>query len=253
MTAEERFLPFNKIKIPIILFWLLETLVVPFAPTVQRLVNWAKYTYYKTPRIEIIKLFDNYAEIFEEHLVNVLEYDTPSTLTEFIKANTTLSNPINRVLELGCGTGLFGQALTKQFCIERLIGIDLSWKMLKKSKAKAVYKELHNADLLAYLRNSSYQYDLIVACDVFIYIGELKAVMLEVHKHLQPGGHCAFSVERQDFGNFTITRAGRFQHSLNYLQRLSAEIGFKNFKSDTVYLRKEHQDKVPGYLILMQK
>lgn len=253
IMASDRYPAFSKAKLLIIVFWFLETIVMRAIPSVSRLVYWSKYNYYKTPRWSIVKLFDNYAENFDEHLIQNLEYHTPSYLAEFIDSNASIATPLNRVLDLGCGTGLLGLALAKQFNIERLIGVDLSWKMLKKSQARAIYNELHNADLLEHLRNNNYTYDLIAAADVFIYIGELKAVMVEIHRLLKPNGYLAFSVERIDNGTFELTSAGRFQHSLNYLHRLSTEVGFSSIKCNAVSLRKEHNVMVPGYLILIAK
>ena len=44
---------------------------------------------------------------------------------------------LGSIMDLGCGTGLFGMEI-KQFC-EHLEGIDLSEKMLHKAKEKNVY------------------------------------------------------------------------------------------------------------------
>lgn len=198
-------------------------------------------------------MFDNYAASFDDHLTKKLEYNIPSDLTEFIYSNASLSDPVKKVLDLGCGTGLLGQALVSKFNIEHLIGIDLSTNMLEKSKSKAVYNELHNTDLLEYLQDNNDMYDIITAADVFIYVGNLDAVMRQVHQRLKPGGYFAFSVESTPNGSYKLMPWGRFQHSLDYIQTLSADIGFTNTSWNDVALRKEHGVMVQGYLVLMQK
>lgn len=239
----------------IIVFGILVAMAtMPAARSARYVVYKAMCHYYNAPpRWSVVRLFDKYAENFDEHLTTTLEYKTPYYLTEFIHSNATLTNPIKKVLDLGCGTGLLGQALIKQFNIESLTGVDLSTKMLKKSKDKKIYNLLYKADILEYLQSDNESYDTITAADVFIYVGDLKAVMTAVHQRLKLNGYFAFSVETIDSGTFTLTSSGRFQHSLNYLQLLAIEIGFQNIKYNSVELRKEHNVMVPGYIILMQK
>jgi predicted TPR repeat methyltransferase len=245
----------NQVRLLIIIFCILAIIAaVPVVPSARRLAYKISCSYYNSPpRWSIIRLFDNYAENFDEHLTKKLEYHTPTELTEFIASNTSLTSPIKKVLDLGCGTGLLGEALTKEFSIEQLVGVDLSSKMLQKSKTKAIYNELYQEDLIAYLKNSNDTYDLIAATDVFIYVGDLKEVVFQAQQRLNPGGYFAFSVESATNTAFKLTPSGRFQHSLDYLQGLSADVDFKTMSWNDVALRKEHGEVIHGYLVVMQK
>lgn len=245
----------NQVTALIIIFLIIGAVAaIPVTSSVRRLVYKVMYNYYKAPPSwSIVRLFDNYAEQFDEHLTKTLEYHTPSHLTDFITSNANIVNPIKKVLDLGCGTGLLGQELIKKFSIENLTGIDISSKMLQKAKDKAIYDELHNVDLLKYMQNNNSRYDLVTATDVFVYVGDLTEVISNVHKILKPNGYFAFSVESLPVGSFKITPSGRFQHSINYLQNLSTEIGFKKIIYKAVPLRKEYGVMIKGHLIVMQK
>ena len=246
--------PTIEIKPALICFWLADKLMLPFAPYLQKAVYWCKYQYYKIPKANIIKMFDDYAEIFDDHLLNTLEYKTPIDLANFLTSNVKLDHNIGIMADLGCGTGLVGQELKKYFNIERLIGVDLSWQMLKRSKSRAIYNELHNSDILEYLKNSSpSKFDLITSIDVLVYIGDLSAIIKEVYKSLKPGGYFAFSVESHSDEKLNLNSFFRYQHSLKYLQELSQSNAFKNFFSIEVDLRKENKKFVPGYIVAMQK
>lgn len=245
----------SQVKLLIIAMGILSIIAAkPVISSARRLAYQISCSYNNAPpRWSIIRLFDNYAANFDAHLTKTLEYNTPYDLTEFVYSNSILTEPIKKVLDLGCGTGLLGQALTSKFSIEHLTGVDLSAKMLEKSKSKSIYNELYNIDLLDYLQNAQDSYDLIAATDVFIYVGDLDAVMRQVHQRLKPGGYFAFSVESIPSGTYKLMPSGRFQHSLDYIQTLSADIGFQNINWNDVELRKEHGTMTQGYLILMQK
>jgi predicted TPR repeat methyltransferase len=84
-------------------------------------------------------LFNNYAAKFESSLVDNLEFKIPKLLAEIIIKGSKF-DLVGSIINLGCGTGLFGMEI-KQFC-EHLECIDLSEKMLDKAEEKNVYNKL---------------------------------------------------------------------------------------------------------------
>lgn len=78
------------------------------------------------------KLFDNYADHFEEHLLSSLKYQVPSIIKEKLKF-LNLSKSF-KVLDLGCGTGLIGTTLIDIF--SDFIGVDISSKMIEEAEKK---------------------------------------------------------------------------------------------------------------------
>ena len=73
-------------------------------------------------------LFDGYAEKFDEHLVQVLNYQAHRVLLDQLAA---LGRSFERALDLGCGTGLCGPLIKPM--AQRLDGVDLSANMLGES------------------------------------------------------------------------------------------------------------------------
>jgi ubiquinone/menaquinone biosynthesis C-methylase UbiE len=59
-----------------------------------------------------------------------------TTIASYVEANH-----LNRILDLGCGTGRFSEALARRFDAE-VIGIDPSTKMLEQARAKQVDKRV---------------------------------------------------------------------------------------------------------------
>ena len=123
------------------------------------------------PESYVSNLFDRYSETFENHLLSSLAYKVPKEISRYISSTYGKTFKLDRVLDLGCGTGLCSITL-KGNCSE-LIGIDLSQQMLIKAKEKSLYTQLEQKELTKYLKSSKLQCDLIIAGDVLIYIGKL--------------------------------------------------------------------------------
>src|SRR3546814_700856 len=84
-------------------------------------------------------LFDSYAYRFEPHLVGELKYRGHHEVLDAIRS-VAPDRRFALTLDLGCGTGLSG-ALLRSFTA-RLVGIDISEKMLQHADRKAVYDTL---------------------------------------------------------------------------------------------------------------
>jgi predicted TPR repeat methyltransferase len=204
------------------------------------------------PREYVVGLFDDYAPNFEQSLIN-LSYRTPVKLADSLAKRLDPNNPIEHVLDLGCGTGWAGEYLSQKFKIQNLVGVDLSANMLEQAKTKNVYHALHNSDLIDYLRINSPQADLITCTDVLVYIGDLEPVMAECYRCLKPGAYLAFSVERLWFGQYKLQSSGRYHHSLSYIKSLYKHHHFSKMYSQSIDLRRECGNMIAGYLVLFQK
>ena len=154
------------------------------------------------------------------------------------------------ILDLGCGTGLVGAALTRQK--HRLIGVDLSQKMLAQAKARNVYETLHVGEVHAFLRNSDpARFDAVCAADVFIYIGALEELFAGVARVLRPGGWFAFSTEECAGIDYRLLPTGRYAQSENYIRRLAAT-AFTVVEANATTIRMETGSPLPGRLYLLQ-
>jgi predicted TPR repeat methyltransferase len=199
----------------------------------------------------LIPLFDGYADRFDEHLVNTLRYVGPQLLRDAVAAVTGQSDL--SVIDLGCGTGLCG-ALFRRLA-SRLVGVDLAPRMIEKSRQRGVYDELVRADIVDALRQRPGSADLVLAADVFIYVGELTAVFDAVRDALRPGGLFAFTVESIDDagGDFVLRPTRRYAHSSAYLRRLALAAGLVERYVKPAILRAGEAGDVTGNVFAFAK
>lgn len=202
----------------------------------------------QVPREKVLGLFEKYADRFDEHLRGNLGYRVPEMIAEKVAA-TKPTRPLD-ILDLGCGTGLCGQLL-RPFA-RALVGVDLAVAMVEKSKSRAVYDRVANSDLVEFLRESEQQFDLIVAADVFIYVGDLLPAFQAAPRILRPGGEIIFSVEAAGGDRFQLQTTHRFAHSRPYLQRVATICGFELRTCDPINVRQEAGKPVQGYLATMK-
>ncbi|WND02186.1 methyltransferase domain-containing protein [Temperatibacter marinus] len=194
-------------------------------------------------------LFDGYAENFEQSLVDTLDYSVPHVLADLIfKENE--GKPLGKVLDLGCGTGLFGQEILNQYTY--LEGIDLSVNMLNKAAEKEIYDTLVSRDILEYLSQKELCYDYFIAADVFVYIGDLSEIFKQIKKRNKKGARLAFSTEELSGDSYRLQPSGRYAHSKDYIQKLCKQFDYKILKHHEMGIRKdENVGYIPGALYLL--
>ncbi len=198
----------------------------------------------------IAGLFDQYAEGFDEHLTGALGYQTPQRLRELFDELAGGATGL-RVLDLGCGTGLSGLSFRDHAAL--LAGVDLSPRMLDKARARELYDSLHCGDVVPALEAESDAWELVLAADVFVYLGDLAAVLAACGRALRPGGWLLFSVEQGDAGDFVLGKSGRYAHSVDYLQRLADVAGLSVRAVRATVLRQDFGQDVKGWLLALQK
>lgn len=198
------------------------------------------------PAAFVETLFDQYAGTFEASLVGKLGYCAPDLLFDAILQ--VHPDRFACVLDLGCGTGLIGERL-RPAC-DRLEGYDLSAGMLKIARAKGIYDLLEQADLTA-LSFDAPRTDLVVAADVFIYVGALETAFGQARAMLLPGGLFAFSVETLDAPDgFALRETRRYAHSQGYVERCLAEAGFRLASVSEATIRKDREQAVTGMIVV---
>ncbi|MGE0502164.1 MAG: class I SAM-dependent methyltransferase [Rhizobiaceae bacterium] len=168
------------------------------------------------PSAFVEALFDEYAPTFDEALVGKLGYRVPELLEHAIEAGGRARFP--RALDLGCGTGLMGERLRP--VVDHLAGIDISAAMLRRAEARKIYDRLDKADLQSLVLKPA-SLDLVVAADVFMYLGGLDGIVATVARGLRSRGVFAFSVEAHDGAEaFLLRDSRRYAHSEVYVRAL---------------------------------
>ena len=181
------------------------------------------------------RLFDNFASNYELVLQD-LGYSVPMAMARIIGDGEAC------IVDLGCGTGLVGEAIktTKN----NIIGVDLSAKMLEIAKEKNIYDKLIKMDVVEYLSKND-DFDMIVAADVFGYIGDLSPLL----------SHCKnkkliFSIETTEKENYFLSETGRYQHNIEYVEKLLQDVGYQHIMKQTQILRVEDGNNVTGMIFV---
>jgi predicted TPR repeat methyltransferase len=201
------------------------------------------------PRKHVEDIFDGLSENFDRHL-RELGYRTPELLTEMLIDLVGDQFRFDRAIDLGCGTGLSGAPIRP--ISTHLSGLDVSQKMVEIARSKNIYDELYRDDINQHLKSSQQQYDLFIAEDVFIYIGELTGVFKSIKAHAKPDAYFIFSTELATEQDYILRPTGRYAHSRNYIETLSNKFGFTIAASKITDLRMEAMQAIKGELFVLK-
>ena len=216
----------------------------------QHMINSLTGNTSKEPPKEYVKnLFDDYAQKFNESLVEKLQYKLPFIIKEFIYKSNNSRSKFKKIIDLGCGTGLAGPDLRK--IGDNLTGIDLSSNMIDKARKLDIYDNLIVGDIVEQLELLEEKFDLFVALDVFIYIGEPTNFFNAVKKCCNKNSLFIFSIEIQEDEGYSLLKSSRYAHSESYILDV-APSGFKLVDSHNVRLRKEGDNWIDGKIYIFK-
>lgn len=196
-------------------------------------------------------LFDQYSGHFDQHLQDVLGYQVPALLDAAIRRHRPPQQLLS--LDAGCGTGLCAPYLRPY--TQKLIGVDLSEKMLELATQTGLYDELLCVELSEYLRQQSLRFDLIAAADVLVYIGDLEPVFAAARLALRSAGLFAFSVEQgsaTQSEDFHLLASHRYAHSAAYLQRLASQHGFIVAELQAAIARQDKGENIHIWVVVLK-
>jgi predicted TPR repeat methyltransferase len=205
----------------------------------------------------VAALFDEYCDRFDAHLVERLSYRAPQAVLQALREVCAVRERpfrFRHALDLGCGTGLMGDAI-RPFA-DRLTGVDLSSGMLAKARAKLIYDELVQGELLAFLRaRPRAGADLVLAADVLVYVADLSSLFAAVARALGAGGLFAFTVQACDEDaapdGFRLRADDRFAHSQKHLRARAASLGFEVAHLASVVTRQDEGRDVAGFMVVL--
>jgi len=235
----------------------------------------------RCPEEYIISLYSAFACNFDQLLVEKLNYETPKKLRLLV---AEVQNRMNTTswccADLGCGTGISSLAFGD--CVNQLVGIDLSPEMIQKAREKGCYDKLIFGDLETifydFKGSQTNPFDLIIACNVFVYIGDLFSVFHSVRKKMHKDGLFAFSTEflKEKHGmnnsvkkmhkdglfafstEFLKEKHGmnkpfiaRFAHKKSYIEELAKATGFVIKAMRKAIIRKNQGENVYGLLVVL--
>ena len=199
------------------------------------------------------ELFDDYAERFDVHLLEQLQYQVPDLVGSIVNRHLTKA-AVARVLDLGCGTGLVADKLNHHH-IKQLVGVDISQKMLNKAAIRGVYHELLKKDIRDYLEHCP-MFDIIIIADTLVYLGDLSTMFSLVESKLADNGIAIFTIESSEqtgIRGYHLQHTGRYSHSQLYLENLLDSAGFHNVHIANVLLRQGSGTWVDGQLYVVSR
>jgi predicted TPR repeat methyltransferase len=194
-------------------------------------------------------VFDGYAARFDSHLIDTLGYIGPRVLREML--DTLITGPVERVVDLGCGSGLSGLVLRP--LARQLIGVDLSARMLERARERATYDALHQAEIVSWMTQDQGRYGLVMAADVSSYLGDLQPFFLAVVSVLKAGGRVAMTAHEQAEGHFGMLEGETYSHSEAYLHRVAGAAGLVIEKQTRGAMREEKKQPLPTLFLILRK
>ncbi len=160
-------------------------------------------------------LFDNFADSFDRVLAK-LNYATPQKIASQIEK---IAKNQEKIIDFGCGTGLCGELVRKY--ASKLVGVDISQKMIDRAKIKSVYDELICSDLLNF--TSEKKYDIGICGDVFTYFKDIDQLLKILKSTINKDGYLLISfslINKFSFKNVITEESGRYLHNKKYLKKV---------------------------------
>ena len=125
--------------------------------------------------------------------------------------------------------------------------------MIEKARARGIYDHLAVADLETALAAAGRQYDLIVAADTLVYLGDLALVFEAASRRLSPDGYFLFTVEKAEAAGFELGPKRRWRHSEVYLRECAERAGFTIAGLVAAVPRREANQPVEGFAVALTR
>ncbi len=149
-------------------------------------------------------LYARWAETYDSGFVVDSGYTYPNVVVDVFAANgLNAVGADEAVVDIGCGTGLAGQAL-RRHCDLAIDGIDLSSEMLRQAASKehdgsAIYRTLLEADLTQPLDIPDGAYGGAVSVGTFTHGHVGPEALTGILRIIRPGGRAAIGINAAHF------------------------------------------------------
>jgi len=132
------------------------------------------------------------ADIFESVLVPAIFKPYAQDLIERARP----IGPSDRILDLGCGTGIVARLLRERLGgAARITGADVSPAMITKARALAPELDWHEANAMA-LPFADHSFDLVLCQQMLQFVPDPELALREIRRVLVPGGRLILSTWR---------------------------------------------------------
>ena len=126
-----------------------------------------------------------------------------------------------------------------------------SKNMISKADMLGIYDKLIIGEIVEELGSLEEKFDLFVALDVLIYVGDVQSIFKAVHMSCKPDSLFAFSVEIQDDDGYSLLKSSRYAHSDGYIMDQTNGL-FDLVSSQNLRLRKEGEHWIEGRIYVLR-
>jgi len=188
------------------------------------------------------KYYDDWSENYDATL-KLWDYQAPKKSSQFLKKINKVRG--KNILDLACGTGLFGLELKKLYPKSIIYGSDISKESLKIANTKNIYYDLKvkNFEQFNYQK---IKFDLISLIGSMTYCKNFDKLFININKNIKENGFFIFTHrvdlwEKQNFGNI--------------LKKLNKSLKIIKISRPTNYLplNKDFKNKIKIRMVLLQK
>ena len=204
----------------------------------------------RSPPGYVRHLFDQFSARYDDVMLRELTYRAHLILRELADLVLIKRHALD-ILDLGCGTGLAGAAFAG--VARRLDGVDLSPQMIEQARARGIYRRLTVADMETALAVDGPPYDLILAADSLVYLGDLGPVFRGACSKLKPGGFLLCTVEHQHDDGYALGPKRRYRHGEDYLRREASTSGLDCMALLQCTPREDGGNPVDGLALALQR
>lgn len=142
---------------------------------------------------EVSERYDEWSARYDDDLTS-WAYQAPTVVAEAVVSRQP---DAGSVLDVGCGTGLVGQALRAREFEGRILGLDISRASLEIALRCGAYDSVETADLQQRLPLEDDSVDALVCVGVMTYLPEVEAVWREFARVARSGG-LVVTTQRED-------------------------------------------------------
>ena len=188
------------------------------------------------------KYYDDWSENYDATL-KLWDYQAPKKSSQFLKKINKVRG--KNILDLACGTGLFGLELKKLYPKSIIYGSDISRESLKIANTKNIYYDLKvkNFEQFNY---QQIKFDLISLIGSMTYCKNFDKLFLNINNNIKENGFFIFThrVDLWEKQNFS-----------NILKKLNNSLKITKISRPVNYLplNKDFKNKIKIRIVLLQK
>ena len=188
------------------------------------------------------KYYDDWSENYDATL-KLWNYQAPKKSIKFLQETINI-NPL-KILDLACGTGLFGTELKKIYPKSQIFGSDISNKSLKITSGKKIYKKLQIKNF-EQLHHYKLKFDLISLIGSMTYCKNFDKLFANINKNIKEKGFVIFTHRTDLWKQQDFLRILKKHQKILKIMKISRPLNYLPLNND-------FKNKIKIKIVLLQK